>query len=91
MNKKGFLLIFSLVFILALTKVFLTAKLATSGTKLAQFEKDSQQLSEKNHLLNDQILKLSSLTRISSEAAKLGFLRTEKIVTLSLEVPVALR
>lgn len=91
MKTKAILLIFVIVFVLTLGKIFLAARLATSGVDLDQIENQSQKLTEDNFLLEESFLELSSLTRIASEAAKLGFSKTEKIVSLTSEAPIALR
>lgn len=91
MKKRPILLIFILVVVLALAKIFLSAKLATTGAALAQIESQTQELGQKNLLLEEQMLDLSSLSRISSEAARLGLRKTDKILSLTLEVPIALR
>ncbi|MDP3888760.1 MAG: hypothetical protein Q8Q24_01815 [bacterium] len=89
--KNTYLIIFILVFTLALAKVLLTAKLATSGTDLAKIEVQTQQITGENRQLKEEIVSLSSLNRIASEAAKLGFNKTGKVVTLGPDVPIALK
>lgn len=91
MRNKTFWFILVVLLCLSLVKVLLSARLATSGTNLAQAEVKSQQLIDQNRLLNKEIIEHSSLIKISSEAAKLGLVKNEKVVNLTLEVPVALR
>lgn len=91
MNKNAFFLIFSLVFALAVVKIVLTARLATTGVKLAKIETTSGQLIQENRILSEGITENSSLVKISSEAARLGFIKGTKIANFALQVPVALR
>ena len=91
MRRKTFWLILVVLLFLSLAKVLFSARLATSGTNLAQTEVKSQQLIDQNRVLNQEIIEHSSLIKISSEAAKLGLVKNEKVVNLTLEVPVALR
>lgn len=89
MSKKIVLVIFGIIVILALTKIFLTARLATVGTKLAEIEIQTKALASQNCLLEEEIAEFSSLARISSEGAKLGFSQARKVVSLTSEVPIA--
>jgi len=91
MKKRTIYLIFTLVFLLAVAKVFASARLATTGTALAEIETQSQSLSGQNLFLEEEILGFSSLVRISSEAAKLGLVQATKVVGLTPEIPIALR
>lgn len=91
MNKNAFFLIFGLVLTLAVVKIVLAARLATTGVKLAKIEAISIQLTQENRILNEEIVENSSLNKISSEAASLGFVKGTKIANFALQVPVALR
>lgn len=91
MKRKAIAIIFILVFVLALAKIFLTAKLATAGADLAKIESDGQNLTERNQLLEEKVVELSSLSRISQEAAKLGLAKAEKVISLTFQMPVAMK
>lgn len=91
MKHKVVFFIFAVVFLLAIAKVFLTAKLAITGGDLVKIEKQNQVLREENSLLEEEAAKLSSLSRIASEAAKLGLRFPPKITILTGEVPIAIR
>jgi cell division protein FtsL len=65
--------------------------LSTTGLRLAKLSGQVSAVSAENGLLEEEIVKLSSLSRISLEAANLGFTRPSLVVNLTPEVPVALR
>lgn len=90
-SKKVLFAIFGLVLTLALAKVFFSNTLSTTGGKIAMLEKEASNLDLENSLLGEEIVKLSSLSRISSEAEKLGFGKPTKVSNLTSEIPVALK
>ncbi len=89
MKRKSIFFIFLIVFILGVAKIFLTAKLATTGVDLAKIEKETTQLTDQNLFIEEKASEFSSLTRVASEAGKLGFLPVERMVSLSLKLPIA--
>lgn len=91
MNKKTFWLVLGIIFTLSLLKITLGARLATYGARLVELKVATQRLADKNQLLTQEIVKRSSLTNIASEAGKLGLTTSGKMVSLTFEVPVALR
>lgn len=92
MEQKKFLIpIFVLVVFLAVVKLLLANMLSTTSLKIAQAEKQVLAIERENNLLGEEIAKLSSLSRISPEAVKLGFGKPSLVVSLTPEVPVALK
>lgn len=91
MKKKIIIFVFSIVFLLALAKIALVGKLATTGTQLAQIEAQIQVLTEESDIYNEAIIESSSLSKISTGAARIGMVKTDKVVSLTPKVPVALR
>lgn len=77
--------------LLSLTKVLMSAKLATTGVELTQIANQSQDLTSRNRQYEELITGKSSFQRISSEATKLGLEPSKKIVNLASEIPIALR
>lgn len=90
-SKKVLFAIFGLVLTLALAKIFFSNMLSTTGGKIAMLGKEASKLDLENSLLGEEIVKLSSLSRISSEAEKLGFGKPTKVLNLTSEIPVALK
>lgn len=91
MKRRTVFLIVGLVLVLAVMKIFLTATLATTGVDLDQMRKEAKGMEEQNLLLKEEIVSLSALSRISQEATKLGLRKSGNIVSLTLEVPLAMR
>jgi cell division protein FtsL len=89
-RKLVFVVVIS-VLLLALTQLAISHQLANSGEKIRRFEEETARLEEENRALIEQISKLSSLSKISLQAEKLGFLRTTRVLHLTPQVSVALK
>lgn len=91
--KSGRILIpiFGLVMFLVLVKLLFANMLSTTGVKLAKLQEGISTVSQESTLLEEEIARLSSLTRISSEAEKLGFAKPSLVLNLKPEFPVALK
>lgn len=83
-------LIFSLIFLLFLAQLVVSHRLATAGETVKRLEVEAKELSEENTLLKEEIGRMGSLSRISSEAAKLGLSRSSQVLHLTPQIPVAL-
>ncbi len=83
-------LIIILVFILGLTQLIITHRLATGGGKIRELEIKASRLEEKNEIIKQETNKLGSLRRISQEAGKLGFAPNNNLYHLTPEIPVAM-
>jgi len=90
-KQKTLVCIFILVLFLAVTKLLFSNALSTAGLRLAALKEESCRLKKEENLLSEEILKLSSLSRISLEAKRLGFTKPSLVVNLVPEVPVALK
>jgi cell division protein FtsL len=94
-KQRGKKSLFSLVIIIALllagAKIVVSNRLATFGQRLSQIDQEIKDLRKEKYLLEEKIYQLASLEKINQRAQELGFCRTNEIVYLSLEVPVALR
>lgn len=66
-------------------------RLATFGQRLSQIDQELKSLKKEKCLFEEKIYQLSSLENVYQRAQELGFSRTNEIVYLSREVPVALR
>lgn len=89
-SKKLIWLIFSAVILLVFTQLAVSHRLATAGERVKKFETEAESLAQENVFLNEEISKMGSLSRISSEAAKLGLERASRILHLTPQIPVAL-
>lgn len=80
-----------MVMILGVVKIVMTAKLATTGAQLALIQSEEYNLASQNLAYTEKIAEASSMRRIASEAERLGFVRTERIISLTPDIPIALR
>lgn len=90
-NKRILFFVFGLVMFLAIGKLLFANMLSTTGLRIAKLGEQASRVETENNLLGEEIVKFSSLSWISSEAANLGFTRPSLVVSLTPEVPVALR
>lgn len=91
-NKKPKLisLIIGLVLVLAGTQLVISHWLATTGGKLRQWEEKTEMLEQQNRVLTEEINQMGSLSRIASEAQRLGLVKADKVLYLAPQIPVAL-
>ncbi|MDP3954844.1 MAG: hypothetical protein Q8Q15_00585 [bacterium] len=91
MKRKTVILIFLMVLVLGVVKIVMTAKLATTGADLALIQSEEYNLAAQNLVNMEKIAQASSMRRITSEAERLGFVKADKIVSLTPDIPIALR
>lgn len=89
-SKKLIWLVLVLVLFLFFTQLVVSHRLVASGEVVKKLEIDAARLDAENSLLKEEVDRMGSLSRISSEAAKLGFTRASQILHLTPQVPVAL-
>lgn len=80
-----------LVLLLALTQLVVSHYLATLGGKVRQYERQIAQFEQEKKILEEEISKIGSLSRISSGAERLGFARSTQVVHLTPQIPMALK
>jgi len=85
------LCIFSLVFSLAIAKIFVANRLSTAGIRIEGIEQKTAILNDENNRLRGEITRLSSLSYISSQATKIGFKNNGSVASLTFDIPIALR
>ncbi len=90
-KKKITKLIIPLFVAFIIATVLLTIQTATSGAKIANLENKQEELAKENRELNDRLIRMSSLTKISEEADELGFVKPSDIIYLTTAEDVALR
>ncbi|MBI2621957.1 MAG: hypothetical protein HYW63_04940 [Candidatus Levybacteria bacterium] len=91
MKKPTFLLSILLFIILGLfvTRVVISNTISTSGVALGQMQDELRKYKIENALIREKIFTLSSLSNISSEAARIGFSGSKSNFALSKTHPIA--
>lgn len=89
-NQRAFFLIVILVAVFFLARIFIANQLATSGKLVDELKEETNRLVRESSRLEEEIVELSSLSWVSSEAGRLGF-KKATVVSLTPEIPVALR
>lgn len=90
MRSKISLFIIIVVVALSLTQLAISYYLASLQEYSAFLEKKTESLEKEINELAVEIAKLGSLSVIAAKAKDLGMEKSQKIVTISSEVPVAL-
>lgn len=90
-TAKTLFWVFFLVLVLAVAKIIVANVLATTGSQLGTLEGRIVALKAENQTLEEELVELSSLSRIVRKAEALGFKKANLVVFLKEEVPVALR
>lgn len=90
-TRKLLITVFVLVFILTIAKLLLANVLATTGNEVGKLEAEALTLKEERQLLEEELSKLKTLSKIAQEAEKLGFKKANSVVFLQEQVSVALR
>ncbi|HZE87044.1 MAG TPA: hypothetical protein VE090_02440 [Methylomirabilota bacterium] len=93
MKRPVYLLIFviSVIVGLSLAQISVANQIATTGSELADLQKQVSDYKRDNMVLNEQFLEASSLTNISQKADKLGFVEAKSQVYLNTPLPLALK
>ncbi len=90
-KKKITKLIIPLFVAFIIATVLLTIQTATSGARIANLENKQEEYAKENRELNDRLIRMSSLTKISEEADEMGFVKPSDILYLTTAEDVALR
>lgn len=91
-NKKGLKisgLLVPAVVALGLVSVFFSVRASTVGAVLSSLENEKEELLKINSQLEAQVNSSSSLTKYSSEAEDMGFLKPSEVFYLSSDNEVA--
>ncbi len=89
--KNNLLVIVIPVVVLALVQLVISHHLASLGGKVRQAEKIAILKEQENKSLAEDIGRMGSLARVSSQAQSLGFVRTTQVLHLAPQIPVALK
>lgn len=90
--KKPILLIIALTIItfgLSIVRIYISNQIDTSGIVLAQIQEQIDSYKMQNILLAQQLYTQTSLTNISAEVFKLGYVETGSNFVLNGQLPVA--
>lgn len=90
-GKIVFLLVFLVVGVLAAAQILVANRLATQGDLIRKYETEAHWMNEKNQKVENEIIKLSSLSHIASRSAELAFIENISILYLPKPVVVAVK
>lgn len=76
--------------ILALVQLTISHRLASSGGRLNELENQASQVQKEIRLLEEEVNQMGSLSVVSQKAELLGMEKTQKIIYLRPQLPVAL-
>ena len=90
--RPVYFIIFIFVTIIGLSLVQITTsnQISTAGSQLAVLQNKIDDYKRENAILQEQVLEASSLTNISAEAEKSGFVQSPKQISLVGSPPLAL-
>lgn len=79
------------IVVLSLVQIVVSNSLSTSGIQLSKLQNQIQTYKKQNYTLKEKFLAHSSLNRIASEAAELGFEGQKTVITISNSLPLAVK
>jgi hypothetical protein len=79
------------IFLLTVVRVVVANGISTNGVVLANISQRNETIARENMLLKEKLYRLSSLSNIASEAAKLGFVSNTEYISLNSPLPLAHR
>lgn len=83
--------LFLFIVILTVVHVVISNKLATTGFVLGKYQKEIKEYKNQNSVLTEKLLIASSLSKIASSAAELGFVERKLPIFLSGPLPLAVK
>ncbi len=92
--KKPILLVTILILIVISlfgVRAAVSNRISTSGIVLGETQDEANKLKIENLVLKEKVYSLSSLTKISSAAAKLGFVESKESFALTKTQPIAFK
>lgn len=81
--------IIGIIIILSLVQLYISHSLAAAGEKVGLLETKARQLEFQNAILEEEIAKVGSLNNVSAEAEKLGLVKSDRVIHLTPQMPVA--
>lgn len=89
-HKKLVVIVIFLISILSGANLLVSNILATSGEQLRMLRQRKENLVEQNSRLREQVISFRALETIDARAQDLGLYKTENILSLSSQTPVAM-
>lgn len=93
MNMKKPVLILGSLFLAIVVlfgvKTVVSTRIITSGVELAKIQDETQGYKTENTILKEKIYSLSSLTHVSEQATKVGFVESKSTFAVSAVRPIA--
>lgn len=90
MKPKLLAIIIFIILSLSLIQLVISHRLATSGEQVRLLETEISSLEKENNKLSAEINQIASLSRIASEAEKMGLIKATIVLRLTPEIPVAM-
>lgn len=90
MKPKLLAIIVVTILSLSLIQLVISHNLATSGEEVRSLEAEISFLERENNKLSAEINKIASLSRIATEAEKMGLTKATHVLHLTPEIPVAM-
>lgn len=79
-----------IIFVLSVVQITVANRLSTTGIELAKLQNKIEEYKKENALLQEEVLKKSSLTNIAQAADKEGFVVPQNSFVISTPLPLAL-
>lgn len=92
--KKPTFIVFIILFLivtLSLGRVVVSNNLSTTGAALLKIENRLNLYKIENTMLREKLLRVTSLSHISSESSQLGFVQSKNSFTLTKPLPLAIK
>lgn len=82
--------IFTIIF-LSVVQVVISNRLSTSGIELSKLNEQIKSYKKENYILSEKLLIATSLTKIASNASRIGFVDKSEHVYLNTSLPLAVK
>jgi cell division protein FtsL len=77
------------IVVLSIVQVVVSNRLATTGIQLGQMQTELEQYQQKNTILHEKVLTLSSLDHVASQAATVGYVAAGAPLSIAQPLPIA--
>lgn len=79
------------IVVLTIVHVIVANMISTTGVDLEAIQTDLRSYKKENVILREKVLEQSSLLSIASQAASMGFVKSETPLVMSSQLPIAKR
>ncbi len=88
----SFIIVLSgIILMLSVLQVIVSNMLSTAGITLSNLQREIKQYKTENIVLSEKLLLVSSLTAISAQAEKLGFIDAQSQIIIGSPIPLAIQ